>query len=163
MTILFPAFCPHCGLIFPSRLIGIAPGAVVQDLVLEGNKETCPRCGQWAELPDGRFTIADDTIHVLAASKLSRERLGQLAAILEQVKAGSLTEDEAAEQAPELEPLFTKYGPVMRKALIAFLWFVFTTAVTIAATDRFSHAATPEQVQKIVNTAIQQCINDPGR
>lgn len=60
----------------------------MEKLVLEGNLETCPRCGKMAEGADGTFKVADDTIEVLAAPELTRERLARLSEILNAGRAG---------------------------------------------------------------------------
>src|SRR5687768_10859455 len=95
MAVTFPAFCPACGFIFQSRLLSI--GGNVTGLSLEGNKETCPRCGEWADVLEGEFNVVGDTIEVLDASDLNRERLARLQAILDQARNREIDLDEAVE------------------------------------------------------------------
>jgi hypothetical protein len=163
VAVQFPAFCPKCGLIFRSNLFHIAGGA--RNITLEGNRETCPRCGALAELPDGTFDVIDDTIHVLAASQLTRERLFRLQTILEAAQAGEISDADAteavAEEAPELRPFLDRFGPKMGRAL---LWFLLAAIQILAAqylAENRSDAATPADVQRAVEQAVERCSQPP--
>jgi hypothetical protein len=120
MTVVFPAFCPACGLIFESRLIAIEGQGRVEGLTLKGNREPCPNCGEEAQTLEGTFDVVDDTIEVLSASGLTWEALERVSAILEQARAGEMSTDAAVEavtnEAPSFKPLLDRYGPRMRKA-----------------------------------------------
>jgi hypothetical protein len=111
-------------------------------LTLSGSRETCPRCGEWAELPDGTFDVIEDAIHVLSASDLTLERLLRLQAILDAANAGRMTEEDAAktvaDEAPEVASLLRRLRPKMGRALIHFL----LTAVQILAAQALAEAAT---------------------
>lgn len=100
MTIPFPAFCPSCGLIFSSP---IAVGNVT-GLTLAGVRTNCPRCGGTAELPDGTYDVTEDTIHVLAGSELTRNRMLRLSEILEAARAGEMTDDETIDAVADVSP-----------------------------------------------------------
>jgi len=160
VAVQFPAFCPYCGLIFDSRF---AFGGTV---VLQGNREDCPRCGKWAELPDGTFDVVGNTVHVLAASKLTLERLQRLQAILDAANTGALSDEAAAEaiaaEAPELKPLLTKLRPKMGRALIILLWATVQILATQALAEHRDHAATAKDVENAVQQAIQLCKTQGG-
>ena len=158
MSVRFPAFCPKCGLIFPTRALDIRGDTTV---IMEDNVETCPRCGAWAELPDGSFSIVDDTIRVLSASQLTRERLFRLAAILEQAQAGKLSEDEAAARvvdvAPAMGELWDRLRPRMGKALIWFIGTVIAVLISQGVSEFRDNSATKADVRNAVEEAISRC------
>ncbi len=128
---------------------------------MKGNRETCPRCGEWAELPDGTFNIVGETIEVLSAPDLTRERLLRLAEILRTASEGGISEEDAAqavaEEAPALAPLFDQFGPVMKKALIYFLLTVINLLAAQALAEHRDHSATKQDVQSAVEQAIDIC------
>ena len=159
VTVTFPAFCPNCGLIFQSRLIGISGTA--HNITLSGNREQCPRCNAWAELPDGTFDVVDETIHVLSASALTHTRLLRLQAILDQARSGDMTADAAAEavtaEAPSLKPLFERFEPRMQRALIFFLATVIQVLLAQGIAELRDDSATKHDVQEAVERAITEC------
>ena len=163
MTVQFPAFCPKCGLIFQSRLIAIEGN--VQGLTLQGNRETCPRCGAWAELPDGTFDVIGDAIRVLSASDLTRERLLRLQAILQAANEGRISEEEAEEavaaESPEIATLLQRLRPKMGRALILFVSSAISILAAQALAEHRDHAATPADVQHAVERAVQECKAPP--
>jgi hypothetical protein len=133
----------------------------VTGLVLEGNREQCPRCGASAELPDGTFDVVGDTIHVLSASELTRERLLRLQTVLDSARAGRISEDEVvqavADEAPEFAGLMQRLRPKMGHALILFLYAAVNILVAQAVAEHRDHAATRQDVQHAVEQAVQQC------
>jgi len=163
MAIDFPSFCPNCGLIFESKI----RFGNVQELTMSGNRQQCPRCLAWAELPDGTFNITGDTIEVLSASRLTRERLLRLETILRQAQERHLSPEEAtaavAEEAPALKPLLDRYGPTMRAALLAFLWFVVAALIQQGVSELRDDCATKKEVQQAVEEAIQRSQEEPPR
>jgi hypothetical protein len=162
VAVQFPAFCPHCGLIFESRAFSFAPG--VKNITFEGSRETCPRCHQWAEIPDGTFSFTEDTIEVMDAPDLTRERLLRVAEILDAGRSGAITDDEAAqavaEVAPSLAPLVARFGPRMQKALLVFLWAVVQVLLTQALAEHRDHSATKQDVQRAFDQAVQMCLRE---
>jgi hypothetical protein len=158
VPVQFPAFCPNCGLIFQSRMLSIVGGT--QRLTLSGNRETCPRCGAWAELPDGTFNVIGDTIEVLGATELTRERLSRLQAILKDAEAGRISADEAAravaEQVPSVAPLLERYGQQMQRALFIFLLAVVQILAGQALAEARDDSATRDDVRRAVAEAVQQ-------
>ncbi|MFY9264050.1 MAG: hypothetical protein WAO61_01285 [Solirubrobacterales bacterium] len=158
MPIQFPAFCPSCGLIYQSNALVISGN--VTGLVMSDNRETCPRCGNWAELPDGTFNVTDDTIEVLEATDLTRERLANLASILDDAKRGVISDEAAAAaviaEAPSLQPLIARLQPKMQHALILFLWAVFQILASQVVAEHFDHSATKADVQQAVDQAVKE-------
>ena len=159
MPTQFPAFCPNCGLIFQSRLIAVEGEA--RGITMIGNREQCPRCGAWAELPDGTFDVVGDTIHVLFASGLTRERLSRLSTILEEAHAGNLSADAAAEavvrEAPSLEPLVQRLAPAMQRAFFWFLLMVIQVLLAQGLAELRDDSATRQDVRDAVVAAVERC------
>lgn len=159
MSVQFPAFRPYCGLVFESSLISIRGS--VSGLVLEENREQCPRCGQWAELPDGTFDVVGDTVHILAASDLTRERLLRLQAIIDAATAGEMSDEDAtkaiAEEVPELGSLIARLRPKMGRALVVFLFALLQIFVGQALSEYRDHAASRDDLERVVEQAIEQC------
>jgi hypothetical protein len=159
VTIRFPAFCPNCGLIFAPPSVVVGEGARVRGLTLSGNVQRCPQCGGLAELPEGTFDVADETIRVLSASDLTRERLLRLQAILEQAgRAEMPTEaaaDAIADEAPALKRLFDRY-PKMGRALIKWLEIIVVILLAQGLAELRDDSATRHDVQQAVEQAIMQ-------
>lgn len=165
MAVQFPAFCAHCGLIFESRLIGFGEGARVEKLTLEGNLETCPRCGKWAELPEGTFNIVGETIQVLSASQLTRERLQRLAAILERARTGEISEAAARQavedEAPAFRPIMERFGPRMRKAWVFLLLAIFNALIAQGIAELRDDAATRADLERTIEEVLERCREGP--
>jgi hypothetical protein len=163
VAVQFPAFCPNCGFVFRSRLIAIEGS--VTGLVMEGNRETCPRCGAWAELPGGTFDVIGDTIHVLAASDLTRERLARFVEILEAAQEGRISAEVATEtlavEDPKLAELIKRLRPKMGRAVIWFLLTVLTILMAQWYTEQRDDSATREDVEKAVERAVQESEQHP--
>jgi hypothetical protein len=161
-----PAFCPNCGLIFESRPLGIAPGASVENLVMEGNREQCPRCGHMAELPDGTFNIVDDTLTVLEATPLTRARLAQLADLMDRARTGAIAEEDLADELEReggwtaLADLLRKAPPRMRHALIFLLIFVVQTIGTHEIDRALDDAPTQAELHHGLSAISQQLRDD---
>jgi hypothetical protein len=131
------------------------------EIRLSGNKETCPGCGGWAELPDGTFDVIGDAIHVLSMSDLTRERLLRLQTILKAASEGRISEEEADEavaaEAPEVASLLQRLRPKMGRALIFFVSTAISILATQAIAEHRDHAATPTDIQHAVEQAVQEC------
>jgi hypothetical protein len=155
----FPAFCPSCGLIFESRLLAVEGTAT--NITLSGNREQCPSCGSWAELPDGTFNVIGETIEILAASRLTRARLRRLADILEMARDGDISDDSAAqavmEEAPVLAPLVRRFGPTMQRALVYLLLTIINILLAQGLSELRDDSATRQDVIDAVNRAVEIC------
>jgi hypothetical protein len=164
MPTQIPSFCPHCGLIFPSRAFNF--GGNVTNLVLTGNRETCPRCGQMAELPDGTFNVVDDTIEVLQATPLTRARLSDLANVLDRARRGAIADEDLADAVERegnssgVADLIRKTPPKMRHALILLLIFVIQTIAAHELDQALSDAPTQAQVKHDLATLSEQLRGD---
>jgi ribosomal protein S27AE len=163
----FPAFCPNCGLVFESHAIAISPGARVENLSISNSREQCPRCGAWADLPDGTFNVFGDTIEILEATPITRARLGQLGQILDRARRGEISEDQVADEIEQedgwsdLAELFRKATPRVRHALILLLIFVVQTIGAHELEDHlWADGATNPQVKQDLSTLSAQLRDD---
>lgn len=153
----FPAFCPRCGLVFASRMFSLSH---VQGLTMSGNRESCPRCGAMAELPDGTFNVTGDTIEVLAASGLTRARLLLLADVLRSAQSQGASSEAVGEavlaEAPALRSLVERYAPRMRQAFVVFLLMVIELLLAQGIAELRDDSATREDVRKAIEQALEQ-------
>jgi hypothetical protein len=126
-----------------------------------GNKESCPRCGQWAELPEGTFNVTAGTIEVLTASDLTRERLARLAQIVDAARAGDISEEEATQavikEAPALAGLFNALGPRMGRALIVLLFAVIQILASQAVSELRDDSPSRADLEKAIARAVDEC------
>lgn len=106
-----PALCPSCGALFASRMLAISGN--VKNLKLSGNKETCPFCGEWAQVADGIFNVADNILSVIAAPKITNQ---MLAAFSTAIKTGYEQKKPPEELAREVEKIDPSFGEVIRKS-----------------------------------------------
>lgn len=133
------------------------------NITFAGNTALCPRCGGIGDVPDGTFDVIGNTIRVLSAPGYTRERLGRLADLIRQQQAAKAdpaeTVETLAREAPELAPFFDRLrrSPEAVAAWLAILLSVIQLLMSV------SHSpATPEDVQRITEQAIQQCVQDPS-
>jgi hypothetical protein len=118
-----PAECTHCGLSFEGR--GIHIEGDIQGLVLQGNTETCPRCGTPARIIEGEFNVRNGLFEALRSTELDRDLLAQLALLGEQVRAGAVAVEEAepelAKASPAFASLLARAPASARKATVLIL------------------------------------------
>jgi hypothetical protein len=161
-----PVFCGHCGLVFSSRAFDFGNST---NVTLTGNKESCPRCGRLAEIPDGTFNFVGDTMEVLEATPLTRARLSGLADALSRVRAGELSEDELADEVEReggstaLAELLRKASPRVRHALIMVLIFAIGQLAQYELTEHLSDTATQPELHHDLGALAAQLRGDQRR
>lgn len=64
---MIPAVCKKCGLVFPA--FGGPVGSVIS---MTDCQAGCPRCGQWAHVPNGFYEILQDAIVLVQDPKFGR-------------------------------------------------------------------------------------------
>src|SRR3954454_7894129 len=84
-TIPIPAVCPTCGTMVPSP-IAISRGGKVSNMHIGDVGTVCPNCGDFASLPKGVYSVADDVISVVVASTAEATKLLRLQHVLQQVR-----------------------------------------------------------------------------
>jgi hypothetical protein len=97
------AVCPTCGLVPSGYEVTNST-----DISISGNVDKCPKCGLTTSIPDGVYTVLEETVNVLLTSQRS---VAEVKTLLAKVKAAK-TADEAThairKAAPEIEPLIEK-------------------------------------------------------
>jgi len=120
------AFCDNCGLIFDS---GIFLEENAQNISLKGNKNQCPNCGNMADIPDGLFSVVNNTIELLKGPEITAQRLKSLKKIISDIRNKEITNEEITktltENAPELSSL-ANLLPKTRSELYSFLAVIAT-------------------------------------
>jgi len=102
-----PAHCPTCGAIFQSRFLSMFAGNIGR-MGLSGNKETCPFCGNMANIADGVFSIADNIISVITAPNITMQMLSEFGAVVKEAYNEKTSPEDAASQADSIDPEFGK-------------------------------------------------------
>lgn len=97
-----PVYCPHCGNAFASKTFHITGN--VHGLTLIGNKETCPNCGQLANIQDGVFDFVNGILTQIRDAGLSRKSIMQLAALAPATKDEPVDEDAIIAAVEEIDP-----------------------------------------------------------
>jgi rubredoxin len=109
MTAL-PAICRHCGLTFlAARAIENAarPGQKPFEVIARDSWYGCPRCGQLAQIVDGKYQFSPTEIRVLES--WSPERLDQIEELLRRLQREKASPKQVAEailkDAPEAKAI----------------------------------------------------------
>lgn len=148
-----PARCTHCGLTFEGR--GIHIDGDVQGLVLQGNTETCPRCGNPARIVEGEFNVRNGLFEALRSTELDRDLLARLALLGQQVSAGVVAVEEAEPELAEASPAFASllaHAPASARKAIA--WTLLQVLVILASqgvAELRSDSVTPSGLKNALN------------
>nr|DAU44822.1 MAG TPA: Preprotein translocase secA subunit, helicase, translocation, secretion, PROTEIN.18A [Caudoviricetes sp.] len=121
---ILPAFCTQCGQVVSS---GISASNSV-NITISGCTATCPYCGGEAHTIEGTFNFVGNTIEIIKASNVTKEKLQNLKLTLEKNKR-ILTKESFEEtlnsKAPELSGL-ASIMPKTRDELYAFIGLIIT-------------------------------------
>lgn len=100
--------CENCGLIFPTRAVGIGGTGLIS---LSGNKESCPRCGQLALVLDGVYTkTVRNTIELLFGPEQTVAKIKEFRELVKDVTEQKISLEKATEKAESIQP---GYGAVL--------------------------------------------------
>jgi hypothetical protein len=110
-TTLIPVSCPHCGALFASRAFHI--NGNVQRLMLSGNRETCPYCGNMAHVADGVFNVAKNVLSVVSAPNITKQMLTAFEAAVRKAYTEKTAPELLASEVEKIDPTF---GDAFRKA-----------------------------------------------
>lgn len=154
-----PAFCRNCGAVFGS-------GIVVENttgLTMSGNTAgPCPRCGGIGDIPDGTFDVIGSTIRVLSAPDYTHEKLRRLAEVIRSAESSGATREQVVakleREAPELQPFLQRLvtSPEAMGAWLALLLMALQMLMSLQKPP-----ATADDVEKMTNSAIDRCIQQP--
>ena len=116
-----PALCGSCGHLFESMLGG---GLLI------GNRQTCPRCGQYARIADGEFQQIGGEIHMISGSHQDRanlNRLKKLRNVAVKAKSEKIAAHEILAEVADIDPdlarRIAKIGNKRAWLIIALLFF----------------------------------------
>ncbi len=100
MASITPAYCKNCRGLFVSQfsIAGSKSAAMFR------NAETCIYCGGLAYAVDGVFDGTDGLIKLVSGPQFTKDILEAFASLIEQAKAGKITETELATRAESLSP-----------------------------------------------------------
>lgn len=95
-----PIFCPSCKTVSFSRKYNFE-GCYFYSF---GNTETCPSCGQQAELSEGVFNLTGDVLEIVSAPNVTHAMHAALRSILEAIDDGALTPEAAIDEVAKVSP-----------------------------------------------------------
>lgn len=95
-----PIFCPSCKEVSFSRKYNFE-GCYFYSF---GNTETCPSCGQQAELSEGVFNLTGDVLEIVSAPNVTHAMHAALRSILEAIDDGALTPEAAIDEVAKVSP-----------------------------------------------------------
>ena len=85
----------------------------IKGLTLSENRESCPFCGELADIAEGVFDVAGSTLSVITAPRVTKE---MLAALGDAVRSAYETDKSAEELAAEVERIDPAFGDLVREA-----------------------------------------------
>ena len=110
MNVNLPARCASCGFSFLSGLV-VTNNA--RNSVFANNSTSCPQCGGEADIQDVEtdgegniYFVMRRAFSILRASTVNRSELERLREVLEQARAGKLTEKQVRSHAARINPSF---------------------------------------------------------
>jgi hypothetical protein len=142
-----PAVClnPSCRTVFLSGGV-----SVIGSVTFLGNALSCPKCGQLARVPDGRYTAVPSGTLYTPHSDADRRFLESALAAARQAldSAGSPEEAirKAKEAAPELSSIWDR-APLTHEAFAAYLSIVLTALTLLLTAYSTLREQQPAEIQ----------------
>ena len=152
-----PAFCQNCGAVFPSGF----HFENVEQLTLSGNKSgPCPVCGEMGEIPDGVFTVTEDTIELISGPERTVEQLRRLAEVLRKAQGEGSDKEEIQREVSKIDPELSKlvdWLPESEAARYAMMT-VLISFIGLLAKQGWSYLEYQEAQRRteIIQQAIQE-------
>ncbi len=154
-----PAFCQNCGTVFPSGF----HFENVEQLTLAGNESgPCPVCGEIGEIPDGVFTVTENTIELISGPERTVEQLQRLAEVLRRAQGDGSDKEEIQRAVSKINPEFSKlvdWLPESEEARYAMMT-VLISLIGLLAEQGWSYLEYQEAQKRteIVQQAIQEAM-----
>lgn len=146
-----PAYCSHCGAIFPSQL-GHFNGVI--GLTISGNNsEPCPNCGQSASVISGTFDVLDGAITVKAAPPETLAILQALKRAQAALKAGK----PEAEVARQIEQDSPDVADIIKRIGQSPVWTPLGLGAVIMATIAACQIQIKVEAKLDLNRLVDQC------
>ncbi len=153
-----PAHCKHCGLLFPSA-IALGPNATG---VMKGNVQTCPNCGGFANILDGKWSVVEAGLKLLAGPEATVLVLQRLQLIFQQAQnSEDVNRDQLVEKINESVPhlgALTKLIPQTRSEIYAFL-----TLILMVISALLSQCSKPGSTEIHHHYHLQHPIEQPQK
>lgn len=161
--IAMPAICDTCDTIFPSgfftgngrrHFIGCTSGP-------------CPTCNGMGHVPDGSYSIMEDTIEILSAPERSISELMRFSEILNAAQSQNLSVEQVVQEIQSTTPSLSPLLSFMRKedfrfwltTMISILSLVVTISNSNNSTEQDSSDSQPQiEIEQVINHIYQ--IND---
>lgn len=77
----------------------------IRSLHLEGNRETCPNCGNMAQIVDGTFNTVGGALAMISGPQITTDVLRRFGILAQSAIEKKITTEELHKQATEIDPL----------------------------------------------------------
>jgi hypothetical protein len=149
------AFCPS-GHVFETRALRMFN---TSNLSLKGNRETCPYCGDMAEIMDGEYEVIDGAMRLLSAPEVTHGRLRSLRSLVEDLWDQDASSEDVGVALDREVPTLGRLLPSDRKALLA--WLTILLMVIDLLLQRYDHVheppeVTPDQIDQLIDEIIER-------
>ncbi|MEQ1905154.1 MAG: hypothetical protein ABL888_13275 [Pirellulaceae bacterium] len=127
---------------------------------MSGNKQTCPFCGDFADLFDGTFDVVGDVIDVLKPGNISEDLLSKFVDLAKKSKKENTTFEAFAKQADDISPVL---GHFVRQASGKIPLQAFLLIAILIATNSCNMNITFDAnqfIESISNKPSHQLIKD---
>lgn len=155
---MIPSYCPNCGNLFQSRAFHFSGN--VGQVTLQGNRETCPRCGRWANIADGVFEITHGALRLIQGSRATQDMLDRFAEMLQQANDGKLSPSDLEERAADLKPELGQAVAEMRRGS-GTLWSAAVLVVLTALTGCKVNLNADVDLNRLVDQAVEIATGEP--
>lgn len=126
-----PVHCPACGLRFSSRMFSFTDPS---NVTLSGNRESCPQCGEMADIQDGTYDFVGNAISSFRA--LDGLAIRRFQDVLKAAESDHAGKAKVISEAAALDPTFGKFVATLQALgglplLLAFIalwiqWMAYT-------------------------------------
>lgn len=128
---------------------------------LSGNKQTCPRCGRWADIVEGTFDVSGDNYKQTAGAPVDPKLFTKLGLILVQAKLDKLRPDEIIEKVAPHSPALARRLNAVADDPQAFATVIAAIIAAIAGVVAAMVATSGEEPPKSeINIILQRPQSD---
>jgi hypothetical protein len=163
MTLL-PQFCIECGKVSPNPQFDLAEGGqiILENVQLVG---TCPFCGGMAVVPEGNYRgLLGQLVAAIRQPNVTKEEIERLRDLAAQVESGSVTPEEAEEQARKLPPalaaVWSSFGTPQVGNLLLILSIIlmvyFAERADAQGRQQSIHSAQQQQIERTILEELQK-------
>jgi hypothetical protein len=151
--------CSNCGFAFQSRAIKVVGSG---NVIMQGNQESCPRCGALTAIEDGEYTFVNGVLSAFRA--VNRESIERFREIIVAAEAGTISPEAAAAQAGQIHTHFAALVTQAFKLGIPALLIAIVALYLQWAANHDSAITSQQLVQELqagrhVNEQILETLN----